>query len=134
MPSNDHARPSTPSAARLLLLNALFPGLGHLVAGRRKWALILALPVLVLVGIGVFALLGGSVMSLGARLFDPAVLGLLLVVQLFLLLWRLGALAAVRQIVPIRATAQTIVAGVVGVAFIVGPQLVLAGADVASGE
>lgn len=127
MSRTDHAKPTTPSAARLLILNAVFPGLGHLVAGRRLWALILALPLLVLIGIGLVMLLGGSVMSLGARLFDPTALAVLLVIQLFLLLWRLGALGAVRQIVPLRASAQTIVAGVVAVAFIVGPQLVLAG-------
>jgi LCP family protein required for cell wall assembly len=138
MSPNDPARSTTPSAARLLILNAVFPGLGHLVAGRRRWALILALPLLALVVIGVLALLGGSVMSLGARLFDPTVLGTLLVLQAFLLLWRLGALGAVRQIVPLRATAQTIVAGAVAVAFVVGPQLVLAGltldARAAAGE
>ncbi len=127
MSRNDQAKTATPSVARLLLLNAVFPGLGHLVAGRRTWALILALPLLLLLGIGVVMLLGGSVMSLGARLFDPTALTVLLAIQLFLLLWRLGALGAVRQIVPLRATAQTIVAGVVAVAFIVGPQLVLAG-------
>ncbi len=31
-----------PGAPRLLLLNAVFPGLGHLVAGRVRWALALA--------------------------------------------------------------------------------------------
>ena len=126
MSPNDRARLAAPSAARLLILTAVFPGLGHLVSGRRRWALILALPILVLVGMALLALLGESALSLGARLFDPAVLGVLLAVQVFLLLWRLGALGAVRQIRPLRATASTIVAGVVAVSIIVVPSLYVA--------
>ena len=42
-PSRAVADPSS-HAPRLLLLNAIFPGLGHLVAGRWQWALLLALP------------------------------------------------------------------------------------------
>ena len=127
MSPTDQASPSTPSAARLLLLNAIFPGLGHLVAGRRKWALILALPVLVVAAVVVVAVLGESLASLAARLFDPVVLGALLGLQVLLVLWRLGALAAVRQITPLRATAQTLVAGAVAVAIVLLPQLWVAG-------
>jgi LCP family protein required for cell wall assembly len=127
MPPIDQAHRATPPAARLLLLNAVFPGLGHLVAGQRRWALILALPVLIVLAVGVILVLGGDITSLAARLFDPVVLGVLLGLQTLLVLWRLGALAAVRQITPIRATAQTIVAGAVAVAIVLLPQLWVAG-------
>ncbi len=127
MPPTNEAQPSTPSAARLLLLNAVFPGLGHLVAGRRTWALILALPVLIVMAAGFVAVLGGNITSLAARLFDPVVLGALLGLQTLLVLWRLGALAAVRQITPIRATVQTLAAGAVAVAIVLLPQLWVAG-------
>ena len=126
MSPTDRPAPAS-SAERLLILNAVFPGLGHLVAGRRHWALILALPAFVLVAIGVALLLGSSVTSLAARLFDPQVLAALLVIQGLLLAWRLGALAAVRQITPIRASASTIVAAIVAVAIVAAPQLVVAG-------
>ena len=57
MSSTQTPTSGTPSASRLLILNAIFPGLGHLVAGKRRTALILALPVLVLIGIMVLALI-----------------------------------------------------------------------------
>ncbi len=114
------------SAPRLLLLTALVPGLGHLVAGRRLWALVLALPLIaMLVAIGI-ALAGSSATSLAARLFDPTVLGVLLVLQSTLLLWRLVALGAVRVVTPIRPTAATLAALLASIAIIVGPQLVVA--------
>jgi LCP family protein required for cell wall assembly len=127
MPPTRQAPRATPPAARLLLLNAVFPGLGHLVAGRRRWALILALPVLIALAVGVILVLGGNITSLAARLFDPVVLAVLLGLQTLLVLWRLGALVAVRQITPIRATAQTIVAAAVAVAIVLLPQLWVAG-------
>jgi hypothetical protein len=61
------SEPSTPAgdrrpgAPRLLLLNALFPGLGHLVARHRGWALLLAAPVLVLLVAGLRGLTSNSV-------------------------------------------------------------------------
>jgi polyisoprenyl-teichoic acid--peptidoglycan teichoic acid transferase len=121
------ARPARRSAGTLLVLNAIFPGLGHLVAGSRRWALVLALPVFVIALLIVVALLGGSVMSLGARIFDPAVLTWLLVVQVALLLWRLGALAAVSRVVRLRANGPTLAAGLLAVAIIVGPQALALG-------
>ena len=130
MSTTETPSPSTPSAARLLLLNAIIPGLGHLVAGRRRAALILALPVIVLTAIVVLALLTGGATSTAARLFDPAVLGVLLLLQVLLLAWRLGALAAVARIVPLRATAQTIVAGVLAVAIVAVPSMVVLGLTV----
>ena len=89
MSSTQTPTSGTPSASRLLILNAIFPGLGHLVAGKRRTALVLALPVLVLVGITVLALLGGPTAT-AARLFDPAVLGVLLVLQGLLLVWTMA--------------------------------------------
>jgi LCP family protein required for cell wall assembly len=123
-------RAAAPSAGRLLILNALIPGLGHLVAGRRRAALVLALPVLALLGLGVIVVAGGSLTSFAARLFDPAVLAAVLLLDLLLLLWRLGALVAVRRIAPIRATASTVVAGVVAVAIVLVPHLYVAGLTV----
>ena len=119
-----------PSAGRLLILNAIVPGLGHLVAGRRRTALVLALPVLALLVIGVLVAVGGSMTSIAARLFDPVVLAAILLLNLLLVLWRLGALVAVRRITPIRATASTIVAGVVAVAIVLVPHLYVAGLTV----
>ena len=114
------------AAPRLLLLTAIVPGLGHLVAGRRLWAFILALPFIAMIAAILIALTGSSATSLAARLFDPTVLGVLLVLQASLLLWRLFALGAVRLVTPIRPTAATLAALVASLAIIVGPQLVVA--------
>jgi len=114
------------AAPRYLLLNAILPGLGHLVAGRRLWGFVLVLPVLALLVALVLAALTTSPTALAARLFDPGVLGILLVLQSSLLLWRLFALGAVRVLTPIRPTAATVAALVAAIAIIVGPQLVVA--------
>jgi LCP family protein required for cell wall assembly len=114
------------AAPRLLLLTALIPGLGHLVAGRRLWGLVLALPVIALLVALLVALAGESPTALAARLFDPQVLVVLLVVQGSLLLWRLIALGAVRMLAPIRPTGATIAALVAAIAIVVAPQLVVA--------
>jgi polyisoprenyl-teichoic acid--peptidoglycan teichoic acid transferase len=115
----------TPTASTLLLLNAIFPGLGHLVAGRRAWALLLAAPVLAAVAVFAMAALTGGVTSLAARFIDPGVLGLLLLAEGAFLLWHLFSLGAVRVVTPIRATAVNVVAVIVAVAIVVGPQVVL---------
>ena len=115
-----------PSAPRLLILNAIFPGLAHLVAGRARWALLLALPILLpLIVLLVFAA-ATSTTSLAARFLDPQVLTVLLVVQLALLLWRLFAIGAVGMLTPVRARGATLAAMLVAAALVVGPQLVLA--------
>lgn len=116
-----------PGAPRLLLLNAVFPGLGHLVAGRVRWALALAAPLLVLLLISGAIAVASNTTTLAARLFDPAMLSALAVVQLLVLAWRLLALGAVRFAAPLRATSATLLAGVVAVLLVVGPQLWLAG-------
>ena len=72
------------------------------------------------------AALTGGVTSLAARYFiDPGVLGLLLVAEGAFLLWHLFSLGAVRVVTPIRATAVNVVAVIVAVAIVVGPQVVL---------
>jgi hypothetical protein len=116
-----------PGAPRLLLLNALFPGLGHLVARHRGWALLLAALALVLLVGGLLVALTSNSVALAARMFDPAVLTALLVLQGLLLVWRLFAVGAVRLVVPFRATGPTVLAGVLAIAIVVGPQLWLAG-------
>jgi LCP family protein required for cell wall assembly len=119
------------AAPRLLLLTAIFPGLGHRAAGRSRWAAALGLPLLVLMvvmgGVAVIAIATGSATSFAARLFDPAVLGVLLALQLVVLAWRLMALGAVRAVTTFRPPLATLVAGLVAVALVVGPQVWLAG-------
>lgn len=113
-----------PSPSILLVLTALFPGLGHLIAGRRRSALIWAAPILIaLLVVVVLAVFEGPA-SVAARLIDPAILAVLFVLQAVLLVWRLVALGAVRRLVPLRRTATTLVAAAVAVAVIAGPQLV----------
>ena len=76
------------------LLDALFPGLGHLVAGRRRRAAIFGIPVIVAILIGALIVATSSLPRLAATLFDPAVLWGLLGLQLLFLVWRLLAVAA----------------------------------------
>jgi LCP family protein required for cell wall assembly len=119
-----------PSAPRLLILNAIFPGLGHLAAGRARWAIVLAAPVLVAL-VAVLAVgLTSSSTSLAARLFDPAVLTVLLLAQGGVVLWRLFAVGATRVLTPLRPTGTTIVAGLVAVAIVLAPQLLVAGVTI----
>jgi LCP family protein required for cell wall assembly len=130
-PHRAHARPiraTRPvSASRVLLLTAVFPGLGHLAAGRRRPAAILGLPPLVLLlvtgGVAVLAVLTGSATSFAARLLDPAVLGALLVLETIVLLWRLVALGAAGTIAPFRPALTAGLAAVTAVIVVVGPQL-----------
>src|SRR4051812_42957937 len=109
------------SAPKLLLLTAIIPSLGHLVAGRPLWAPVPALPVIAMLVAILLALAGSSATSLAARLFDPSVLAVLLVLQSSLLLWRLIALGAVRVLTPIRPTGATIAALLVSVGIILAP-------------
>ena len=124
---SEPAHRRTPGAPRLLILNALFPGLGHLVARHARWALVLAAPILLLLAAGLLVALTGNGVSLAARLLDPAVLTALVVLQLLVLAWRLIALGAVRVVTPLRATSTTVIAAAVALAIVVGPQLWLTG-------
>jgi LCP family protein required for cell wall assembly len=118
------AQPRQPSAARLLILAAIFPGLPHLLRRRRGWAALLALPVLLPLAAVIVLALATSSASLAARLLDPTVLNALIGVQILLLVWRLIAIAAVRVLTSVRARASTLAALVVAVTFVVAPQLV----------
>ncbi len=117
-------------APRFLLLNAIFPGLGHLAAGRWRWALLLGGPIVALLLVLAFLAATGNSTALAARLFDPEVLSLILVVEAFVLGWRLFAVGATRVITPITARATTIAALVISVLIVLGPQLVVAGLTV----
>jgi len=115
------------SASRLFLLTALWPGLGHLAAGRRRWAAILGLPplilLLVLVGASAVGVFAGSTTSFAARLYDPAILGALLALQAILMVWRLGALGLVGSLAPFRPAFATAVAATIAVVIVLGPQV-----------
>jgi LCP family protein required for cell wall assembly len=74
-------------------VSALVPGLGHLVAGEPRLGLLFLLPVLVAVASGA-AWLVGSPLHAVATLTDPSVIGVLLVAQGVLLVWRLMAVAS----------------------------------------
>ena len=89
---SDPSRPADPSpsalpleppskAPRFILLNAIFPGLGHLAAGRWKWALLLGGPFVVALLALVVVAATTNPTTLAARMFDPAVLTTLLIVE-----------------------------------------------------
>ena len=128
--------PSSPAGAppshapRFLLLNAIFPGLGHLAAGRWKWALLLGGPLLILLLALVLLAATSDRTALAARLFDPAVLTAILVVEALVVGWRLFAVGATRVITPITARATTIAALAISVLIVLGPHLVIAGLTV----
>ena len=73
------------------LLDALFPGLGHLAAGRRRQAALFGLPALGLILLGLVVVATMSLPRLAATLFDPAVLWGLIALQVAFLVWRLLA-------------------------------------------
>jgi LCP family protein required for cell wall assembly len=73
------------------VLDALFPGLGHLAAGRRRRAALFGLPVIALIGLGLIVVATTSLPRLAATLFDPVVLWGLLALQVLFLVWRLLA-------------------------------------------
>ena len=123
-PKRGADRPTTP---RLLLMSAVFPGLGHLAAGQRRWALGLAVPVLALLLAGTVIVLASNPTSLAARVFDPAVLTGLLALQVIVLGWRLAALGAVRTISPFRPRTRKLgLAATLALLIVAGPQLYLA--------
>ena len=76
------------------LLDLLFPGLGHLFAGRRRRAALFGLPVIGAIVIGALIVASTSIPRLAATLFNPAVLWALLALQPLFLVWRLLAVAA----------------------------------------
>lgn len=125
-------RHSRSSAGRLLILNAIFPGLGHLVAGARRAAFVLALPVLALVVVVALAAIVEGPKTLAARFLDPNVLLVLIVVQAALLVWRLVALGAVARLAPIRRSGPTVLAAVIALVIVIGPSVYAANVTVAA--
>jgi polyisoprenyl-teichoic acid--peptidoglycan teichoic acid transferase len=85
------ARPSDPRSAAAALLSFLFPGIGQAYNGQWALASLLAIPVLLMVGLGVLvaALAGEGIVS---RLLDARVLVALIVLDVALLGWRLVAI------------------------------------------
>jgi LCP family protein required for cell wall assembly len=77
----------------LTLLSALWPGLGQLVSGSRRAGLVLALPPLALLALLIAALVSPDRLTRLALLLDPAVISAVLVVEVALIAWRLGAVA-----------------------------------------
>ncbi len=84
-------RPSDPRSAAAALLSFLFPGVGQAYNGQWALASLLAIPVLLLVVLGVlvWALGGSGVIS---RLLDARVLVALIVLDVALLGWRMVAI------------------------------------------
>ncbi len=83
-------RPSGPRAALAAFLSFLFPGLGQAYNGEAWLALLLAVPIATLVGLGGLVVAAGSSQLL-ARLFDVRFLIGLIVMDVVLLGWRLIA-------------------------------------------
>jgi LCP family protein required for cell wall assembly len=71
-----------------VLLSSLWPGLGQYLGGARVVGLVLALPPLVLLGLGIAALVAPDRLGRLALLLDPAVLAGFLIAELVLFAWR----------------------------------------------
>ncbi len=85
------ARRSEPRSAAAALLSFLFPGFGQAYNGQWALASLLAVPVLLVIGLGILLLaLGGS--GVLGRLLDARVLTALIVLDIALLGWRLVAI------------------------------------------
>jgi LCP family protein required for cell wall assembly len=79
------------------VLDLVIPGLGHLLVGRRRAALVLFVPVAILVAALVVLYLNGGVTTILAFAVTPGVLPALAVVNIAFALWRLiAAIDAVR--------------------------------------
>jgi LCP family protein required for cell wall assembly len=76
------------------ILDAIVPGLGHLVAGRRRAALVFLSPLLVAFAVGVWIGLTTSGPRLAASLLSSEVIWGLIAAQGAFLLWRLAAVGS----------------------------------------
>jgi LCP family protein required for cell wall assembly len=76
------------------VLDAVVPGLGHLVAGRRRRALVLLAPLVAAIGIAVGIVAGTSAPRLAASLLSEEVIWGLLATQGLVLAWRLAAVGS----------------------------------------
>jgi polyisoprenyl-teichoic acid--peptidoglycan teichoic acid transferase len=91
----DVPAPSAPKGRYVpAILDAIVPGLGHFVAGRRRRALVFAIPVIALLVGLVVILATTSLPRLAATLIDSDVLVAILVTQGLVLLWRLVAVGS----------------------------------------
>ena len=75
-------------------VDAVVPGLGHLIGGRRRLAFVLGLPVVTLLLSGLFLALTVSPARLGLTLIQSDVLWALIALQVAILAWRLLAVAS----------------------------------------
>ncbi len=75
-------------------LDALFPGLGHLLAGRRQRAAMFALPFLGLLLIGIVIVVFTPTVRLVALALDPVALAAFFAIQAVILIWRLLAVGS----------------------------------------
>ena len=75
-------------------LDAVFPGLGHLLAGRRRRAAIFALPILGLLLVAILIVVLTPTVRLVALVVDPVVLASFFAIQALILVWRLLAVAS----------------------------------------
>lgn len=80
------------SAVTAAALGAFLPGLGHGYVGRRWRAMIMAIPMLLIIGIGIVALSMSSTDLLG-WLVRPVVLQAILIANLVIVVWRVAAVA-----------------------------------------
>lgn len=99
MPNHDagpltSAEPSRRGRWIPAVLDAIIPGVGHLVAGRRNRGLLFLTPILIALAAAVFIVLTTSPARLGASLLESDVIWGLLAFQGFLLLWRLLAVGS----------------------------------------
>jgi LCP family protein required for cell wall assembly len=76
------------------VLSSLIPGLGHLVAGRRRLAALFGLPIVALVVGAAVALAALGPVRFAASFVEPQVLWALIGVQVALIAWRLAAMAS----------------------------------------
>jgi len=76
------------------VLDALIPGLGHLVAGRRRRAVVFLTPVLIALAVGIWIVVTTSGPRLVAELLASEVIWGLLAIQAIFFAWRLIAVAS----------------------------------------
>ncbi|HUK64830.1 MAG TPA: hypothetical protein VLV15_15930, partial [Dongiaceae bacterium] len=76
------------------VLDAIIPGVGHLVAGRRNRGLLFLTPILIALAAVVIIVLTTSPARLAASLLESEVIWGLLAFQGFLLIWRLLAVGS----------------------------------------
>jgi LCP family protein required for cell wall assembly len=111
------------------LLDALFPGLGHVAAGRRGRAALFGLPTLAVIGLLVAGLVVIPTSGLLGIALDPATVVVLFGLQALLLVWRTAAVWSSlrngvfprlgrRDVLPVAALAAILIVPHVGAAYV----------------